>query len=74
MPVIFPVHPRNKEWVQRICSEQHLRNIILTEPVGYSDSIHLIKNAVTVVTDSGGVLQEAHYAHKPYMFGFSAPG
>ena len=73
MPVIFPVHPRNKKWAQRICSEQHLRNIILTEPVGYIDSIHLIKNAVTVVTDSGGVLQEAHYACTPYVFVLDIP-
>ena len=73
LPVIFPVHPRNKEWVQRICLEQHLRNIILTEPVGYFDSIHLIKNAVTVVTDSGGVLQEAHYVHTPYVFVLDIP-
>ena len=54
-PVIFPVHPRNKKRVQRICTEQHLQNMILTEPAGYFDSIHLIKNAVAVVTDSGGV-------------------
>ena len=73
LPVIFPVHPRNKKRVQRICTEQHLQNMILTEPAGYSDSIHLIKNAVAVVTDSGGVLQEAHYAHTPYVFVLDIP-
>lgn len=73
LPVIFPVHPRNKERAQRICSEQHLRSLILTEPAGYFDSIHLIKNAVTVVTDSGGVLQEAHYVCTPYVFVLDIP-
>ncbi len=72
-PVIFPVHPRNRKRVQRICAEQHLKNMILTEPAGYFDSIHLIKNAVAVVTDSGGVLQEAHYAHTPYVFVLDIP-
>lgn len=43
-------------------------NIIMTDPVGYFDSIHLIKNAEMVITDSGGVLQEAHFARVPYVF------
>ena len=73
LPVIFPVHPRNKERAQRICAEQPLRNIILTEPAGYFDSIHLIENAAAVVTDSGGVLQEAHFARTPYVFVLDIP-
>lgn len=73
LPVIFPVHPRNRERVQRICSKQQLRNIILTEPAGYLDSIHLIKHAAAVVTDSGGVLQEAHFARTPYVFVLEIP-
>lgn len=67
-PVIFPVHPRNKDRVLKIYDENKLKNIILTEPAGYFDSIHLIKNAEVVVTDSGGMLQEAHFAQTPYIF------
>ena len=72
-PVLYPVHPRNKERVLRLVTECSFRNMILTEPVGYFDSIHLINNAVTVVTDSGGVLQEAHYARTPYVFVLDIP-
>ena len=61
-PVIFPVHPRNKDRVLKIYDENKLKNIILTEPAGYFDSIHLIKNAEVVVTDSGGMAQT------PYVF------
>ncbi len=71
--VIFPVHPRNKERILKIYDEYKLRNIILTEPANYFDSIHLIKNASAVVTDSGGVLQEAHFAHTPYVFVMDIP-
>ncbi len=71
--VIFPVHPRNKERILNIYDEYKLHNIILTEPVNYFDSIHLIKNAVAVVTDSGGVLQEAHFAQTPYVFVLDIP-
>ena len=72
-PVLYPVHPRNKDRVLRLVTEYSFRNMILTEPVGYYDSIHLINNAVTVVTDSGGVLQEAHYARTPYIFVLDIP-
>lgn len=71
--VIFPVHPRNKERVLKIFREHNLHNVFLTEPTGYLDSIHLIKDAVTVITDSGGVLQEAHFAQTPYVFVLDIP-
>ena len=61
-PTIYPVHPRNKERAVRICQKEKLPNIILTQPVGYLDSIHLTKNAKKIVTDSGGVQCEAFYA------------
>lgn len=67
-PVIFPVHPRNKERVLQLYSKYKLNNFLLTEPAGYFDFIHLIKNAEMVVTDSGGVLQEAHFVQTPYVF------
>lgn len=71
--VIFPVHPRNKERVLQIYREHNLQNVFLTDPVGYLDSIHLIKNAIAVITDSGGVLQEAHFAQTPYVFVLDIP-
>ena len=72
-PVIFPVHPRNKERALKIYREHNLQNVFLTEPASYLDSIHLIKDAVAVITDSGGVLQEAHYACTPYVFVLDIP-
>ena len=72
-PVVFPVHPRNKERVLEIYREHTLHNVFLTEPTGYLDSIHLIKDAVAVITDSGGVLQEAHFAQTPYVFVLDIP-
>lgn len=61
-PVIFAVHPRNRERASRIAEEHHLKNTILTQPVGYSDSVHLTSNARKIVTDSGGLQCEAFYA------------
>ena len=69
-PVIYPVHPRNRERAARLCVSKHYRNIILTQPVGYLDSIHLLKNAEKVVTDSGGLQCEAFYAGVQCVFVF----
>lgn len=61
---IFPVHPRVRKTVEKICENEKLSNIILTEPVGYNTSIWLVKNAKKIVTDSGGVQREAFFAEK----------
>lgn len=61
-PTIYPVHPRNKERAKRLKANNKFDNIILTEPVGYLESICLVCNANKIVTDSGGVQREAFFA------------
>ncbi len=67
-PTIYAVHPRNHDRAKRICEKEIFQNIILTQPVGYSDSIHLTKNAKKIVTDSGGLQCEAFYAGVQCVF------
>lgn len=67
-PTIYPVHPRNRERAQRICKSEGFDNILLTQPVGYSDSVHLTQNAKKIVTDSGGLQCEAFYAGVQCVF------
>ena len=69
-PSIYPVHPRNRERAIRVCNSEYFRNIILTQPVKYSDSIHLTQNAKKIVTDSGGLQCEAFYAGVQCLFIF----
>ncbi len=61
-PTVYAVHPRNHDRAKRVCEQNGFKNIILTQPVGYSDSVHLILNAKKIVTDSGGLQCEAFYA------------
>lgn len=61
---IYPVHPRNKERAKRLVMENGLKNIILCEPVGYLESTTLVRNAIMIVTDSGGLQREAFFAKK----------
>lgn len=67
-PTIYPVHPRNRVRAREICEREGFENIILTQPVGYSDSVHLTKNAEKIVTDSGGLQCEAFYAGVQCVF------
>ena len=67
-PTIYAVHPRNHDRAKRICEKYKFSNIILTQPVGYSDSVHLTKNAKKIVTDSGGLQCEAFYAGVQCVF------
>ena len=61
-PVIYPVHPRNKERAERICKMYQFNNVILLPPVKYSDSVWLTLHAKKIVTDSGGLQCEAFFA------------
>lgn len=63
-PTIYPVHPRNQTMVKKIFIENTFKNIIPIEPIGYIESIALLKNCEKVVTDSGGLQTEAFFAKK----------
>ena len=63
-PVIYPVHPRNRQKIQRILQDTNFRNTVFTEPVGYLESICLLDHAKMVITDSGGLQREAFFAEK----------
>lgn len=63
-PTIYPVHPRNKKRAQEIKEIYGYNQLILTEPVGYLESIYLVNHAEKIVTDSGGLQREAFFAKK----------
>lgn len=65
--VIFPVHPRTKYFVKELNEIHHYKNIIFTEPVGYLEMLFLIKNAIKVITDSGGLQKEAYILDTPVI-------
>lgn len=61
-PTIYAVHPRNHDRALRVVEKNGFHQVILTEPVKYSDSVQLVSRAKKVVTDSGGLQCEAFYA------------
>lgn len=59
--IIFPIHPRTRKRLTefRLSSEiESIRNLIITEPLGYLDFVKLMSSAKYVMTDSGGIQEE----------------
>jgi len=65
-PVVFPVHPRTQNYLRRygLLAEMP-ENVLVTEPLGYLDMLHLMAHAAKILTDSGGVQKEAYMLGVP---------
>ena len=61
---IYPVHPRNRQRVQRLIDDKKYKNIMVCDPVGYLMSVYLVNHSKKIVTDSGGLQREAFFAEK----------
>jgi UDP-N-acetylglucosamine 2-epimerase (non-hydrolysing) len=59
MPVIFPCHPHTRKQITRFSLEKYVKHLRMIKPVDYVQSLTLCKNAKFVLTDSGGIQQEA---------------
>tara|TARA_B100002051_G_scaffold276033_1_gene322201 strand:+ start:1482 stop:2603 length:1122 start_codon:yes stop_codon:yes gene_type:complete len=65
--IIYPVHlnPKVQEPVNRILSV--VKNVILIDPLAYQDFIWLMNRSKIIITDSGGVQEEAPSLGKPVL-------
>lgn len=57
MKVVFPVHPRTFKKLEQLSSFDE--RLIMTQPLSYLEFIFLLKSAKAVITDSGGITEEA---------------
>ena len=65
--IIYPVHlnPKVQVPVNRILTS--INNIILIDPLAYQDFIWLMNRSKVIITDSGGVQEEAPTLGKPVL-------
>lgn len=63
-PVLFPVHPRIRGYIDGLMKKEKYHNICFIEPLGYLEMLFFVSNAVKVITDSGGLQKEAYIMHK----------
>jgi len=62
IPVVYPIHPRSKKRLRQQKMWQKFsraENVQLLPPLGYLDFLVLMKNCDMIITDSGGVQEEA---------------
>lgn len=57
LPVVFPVHPRTKQAIERNLGG-NAPDLRMTEPLGYLEFLRLLSDAQMVLTDSGGIQEE----------------
>jgi len=67
--IVFPIHPRTRKNMKKFNLDLELNknNIVLTEPLGYLDFLNLMINAKLIITDSGGIQEEASYLKIPIL-------
>lgn len=64
-PVIFPAHPRTRKMLSQL--KCNFENIVVIDPLGYLEFNYLVKNALCVITDSGGITEEATVMNVPCL-------
>jgi UDP-N-acetylglucosamine 2-epimerase (non-hydrolysing) len=68
LPVVFPVHPRTLKMLEEFGLDSRPdNNLLLLEPLGYHASLCLTENARLVLTDSGGLQEEATFFRTPCL-------
>lgn len=67
--IFFPVHPRTKKNLKKfdLISNIKKSNIIINEPIGFLEFSNLMLNSRFIVTDSGGIQEEASYLNIPVL-------
>ena len=66
-PVVMPIHPRTRKALESrgLMSLLDPARFFLVDPVGYLEMVQLEKDALVVLTDSGGVQKEAYFFGVP---------
>ena len=70
IPIVFPVHPRTVKMMRELgvgADAGGSGGLRLIEPLGYLDFLHLQKRARLVLSDSGGIQEEASILGVPCL-------
>lgn len=57
LPIVFPVHPRTRRTLEGL--DFNAGNLYAVEPMAYLEFNYLVSNSRAVITDSGGITEEA---------------
>ena len=62
LPIVYPMHPRTRKRLQQnnmLSQIEEMKNVLILPPLGYLDFLVLMKNCSLIITDSGGIQEEA---------------
>jgi UDP-N-acetylglucosamine 2-epimerase (non-hydrolysing) len=65
LPVLFPVHPRTRQRIDAFGLGGRRGRIDMVEPLGYTAFLSLAAECAFLVSDSGGVQEEASIVKRP---------
>jgi UDP-N-acetylglucosamine 2-epimerase (non-hydrolysing) len=65
--LVFPVHPNPAVRDSARAELGGVERVLLIEPLGYADFVHLLRRAWLIVSDSGGVQEEAPSVGRPLL-------
>lgn len=66
LPLLWPMHPRTEQLIK----DREIKlpeYIVTTKPLGYIDMLSVMSQTALVLTDSGGLQEEAYILHRPLM-------
>ncbi|WP_411766468.1 non-hydrolyzing UDP-N-acetylglucosamine 2-epimerase [Winogradskyella sp. A3E31] len=63
LPIIFPAHPRTVKMLSKLHIEDERLHIV--KPLSYLEFNYLVEHAKAVITDSGGITEEASVLNVP---------
>lgn len=69
--IILPLHPRTKRYLEEYDLWQRIvsfKNLIITKPLGYLETVKLLNNCKMVLTDSGGLSKESSFGGAKCLF------
>jgi len=67
LPVLLPLHPRSVRRAQEFGFEELLDRLTVIAPIGYCDFLGLSAEAALLISDSGGVQEEASVIKRPVI-------
>lgn len=67
VPVIFSVHPRTRKQIDKLGDGHAARGLTLLDPLPYLSFLVLQRRATAIITDSGGIQEEATYLGTPCL-------
>lgn len=67
LPVLLPLHPRTRRRIRQFGLERHLDGLYVTGPLAYPAFLAIAEQATLLISDSGGLQEEATILGKPLL-------